>query len=437
MITRRVCDAVIVGGGFAGAVAARELGQLGHGVVLVEARGRLGGRTWRKLDALAGLDLEMGGTWIDPRQGQAWAEAQRYAAQVGRPVMGAPPRLWLVAGTLRRGWLPGGAGGAGEVERVVRALGQAAERIDPGRPLAGQDVADLDIGLDEFLATLAIGEETREVASAYLGSYGSAPGHLVSTLHLARRVAAAGSVAELVLSGASYPLLSGTDGLLQAIVSDSGAEVVLEAPVQRIVQDRRGVSAWWAGTELRARVGVVCVPLNVLKAIDFDPPLGSEKLSASREELACRGTKVWALARGVEEGFSACGRGAGLDLVWDEGAAVDGLRLLVGYGPDADELDVSCRDQVEAAVRAFLPGVEVVACAGHDWRHDPYSQQTWDVFRPGQITRYEEGLRRREGRLTFAGSHTALRWPGFIDGAIESGFRAAREAHALLNGVQG
>ena len=62
----------------------------------------------------------------------------------------------------------------------------------------------------------------------------------------------------------------------------------------------------------------------------------------------------------------------------------------------------------------------------------PYARGTWNHFRPGQIMRYETALRATEGRLVFAGSHTALLWPGFIDGAVESGLRAGAEAAALL-----
>jgi monoamine oxidase len=83
-------------------------------------------------------------------------------------------------------------------------------------------------------------------------------------------------------------------------------------------------------------------------------------------------------------------------------------------------------------VRSFIPGAKVLAICGHDWRHDPYSLETWAVFRPGQISRDERQLRTAEGRLVFAGAHTALRWTGFIDGAIESGIRAADEASAFL-----
>src|ERR1700689_2700942 len=65
-------DVVVIGAGFAGLVAARELGRAGFGVLVLEARDRVGGRTWT--DRRLGHDLELGGTWVEP---PTWAEMAR------------------------------------------------------------------------------------------------------------------------------------------------------------------------------------------------------------------------------------------------------------------------------------------------------------------------------------------------------------------------
>jgi monoamine oxidase len=118
--------------------------------------------------------------------------------------------------------------------------------------------------------------------------------------------------------------------------------------------------------------------------------------------------------------------------VWSEETARDGLVLLAGYGPDVDALDGNDAAAVERVLQEFVPAAEVVSCASHAWANDPYSGETWDVFRPGQITRYERALRSGERRIVFAGSYTAYSWPGFIDGAIESGIRAAKAADQVV-----
>ena len=69
-------DVIVVGAGFAGLTAARELSHAGRRVAIVEARDRIGGRTW--LTQRMGLNLELGGTWVHWTQPYVWAELRRY-----------------------------------------------------------------------------------------------------------------------------------------------------------------------------------------------------------------------------------------------------------------------------------------------------------------------------------------------------------------------
>jgi monoamine oxidase len=426
-------DVVVVGGGFAGCVAARELSQAELRVGLAEARDRVGGRTWFQEQALAGLDLEMGGTWIDPRQTVAWAEAQRYGVTVGEALHGAPPVLWLKDGRRVSGLLPFSADELPGLERVIVAFNEAAARIDPDRELSSQGLADLDVSLDRFLATIDLPPGVREIAAMYFSAYGSAGPDDISALHLLRRTAAAGSVSEFVLSGASHPLARGTGAWLASILADSQAELMLQRPVHRIEQREQDVVIHTEAGPLLARGCVLAVPVNVWKTIEFSPGLGDQKMALAEEGLACRGAKVWALVDHVPADFSALGRrGGALQMVWRHPVDLSEGALLVGYGPDHDRLKVDDHRVVQTALREFLPDVEVLACAGHDWVADPLAMETWAVYRPGQIHRYERDMRRSEGRLVFAGADLAYRWPGFIDGALETGLRAARELLEMI-----
>ena len=91
---RTGADVVVIGAGFAGLVAARELGRAGLDVLVLEARGRVGGRTWT--DRRLGHDLELGGTWVHWVQPHTWAEMTRYGRQITRsPAAGEA--YWLGA----------------------------------------------------------------------------------------------------------------------------------------------------------------------------------------------------------------------------------------------------------------------------------------------------------------------------------------------------
>jgi monoamine oxidase len=102
------CEVVIVGGGFAGVVAARELSRAGREVVLLEGRDRLGGRTWSKADALPGRTLELGGAWVH------WFQLPGLQAPEGRVV--------FAGSELANGW---GGFIDGAIESGLRAARQA------------------------------------------------------------------------------------------------------------------------------------------------------------------------------------------------------------------------------------------------------------------------------------------------------------------------
>jgi monoamine oxidase len=70
-----VHDVIVIGGGFAGVTAAREAALRGRSVLLLEARDRLGGRTWNA--SWAGTSIEYGGAWVHWHQPHTWSEITR------------------------------------------------------------------------------------------------------------------------------------------------------------------------------------------------------------------------------------------------------------------------------------------------------------------------------------------------------------------------
>jgi monoamine oxidase len=433
-------DVLVLGGGFAGVVAARELRAAGHSVRLLEARDRLGGRTWFRTNALAGHDLEMGGAWIVPEQRHVWGEVQRYGLEA--PFWGLPSSFgWVTGGALRHGALPVPPDELPDLERLLHAMREAAARLDLSRPLAGQDVADLDATpADVWLEGLDLPTHTRELALAWFSGSASAMPAECSILEVVRWLAAAdGSIWRwLAASVLGHVLAGGTASLIATIAEDAGADIHLATPVLSVSHDADGVSVRTGGSAPgahRAAAAVVALPMNCLGDVPFDPPLADGKLAAARARHAGHGSKVWALVREAPPSFFGLGwrGGKGFDFVGTEQILEDSA-LLVCFSPDPSLAHAS-HDEVERAIRAFLPEAELLEYAAHDWADDPYARGTWNAFRPGQIMQYETALRAGEGRLVFAGSHTALLWPGFIDGAVESGLRAGGEARALLAGT--
>jgi monoamine oxidase len=208
-------------------------------------------------------------------------------------------------------------------------------------------------------------------------------------------------------------------------------EIVLGAPLTAIDQRADHVDVTIAGERHTARRAVVTVPIGVLPSIAFSPPLSAAKGDAGERNHAGQGVKAWVLARGVPDDLCALGYGRRLDFLGATTATPDGV-LLVCFGPSAAALDVTDHGAVAEAVRELVPEADVGAVHAHDWAGDPYSRGTWTVLRPGQVHGAWSALRAQEGRVHFAGAHTALRWPSFMDGAIESGYRVAAEVDATL-----
>jgi monoamine oxidase len=422
-------DVVIVGAGFAGMAAARELGMLGHDVTVLEARDRLGGRTWT--DERLGRKLEMGGTWVHWVQPFVWAEVVRYGLQL---TQSPEPRhcVWLVDGERRTG-TPEDLWGLLR-DGMTPLMADARERFPrPYEPLTA-DVSDIDgLSITDRLDQLELDPERKAVQNGMWATNFNGPSQDGALTQGLRWCALAMGDWELMFEAcATYRLADGMKGLIEAIAADAGtAEVRLDSPVAAIERSGRGWTAVTRdGEAFDAAQVIVTTPLNALSSIEFRPALSALKQRVAREKLASQGMKVWIRVRGRMDPVIALAPGDHpLTLVQYE-YEVDGDGLLVGFGPRAAALDPNDARAVGAALRPLLPEAEIVATTGHDWMADEFSQATWPMMRPNQLTRYLAELQRPEDGLHLAGSDYASGWAGFVDGAIESGITTARRVAA-------
>lgn len=427
-------DVVVIGGGFAGVIAARELAHAGRSVILVEARDRLGGRTHFKDDALAGRALEMGGQFLSPSEPLVSAEVKRYGVPITEPEGFGLPTVWVLENETRHGALPIDDRDYVELETLISVLVDGAAAIDPDRSLTTQGLLDLDIPFDDFLRTRGIGSNLREYASLLFSPFFAQESiHDVSAVHALRMIRSAGGLWRFIGGDVQW-LENGTKSLLDAIAADAvsaGAQIRLSNPVTRVEQQGNGVRIAGDGFSVHAGAAVVAVPLALLGSIQFSPSLEAFRINASQERRRREGHKNWAVLRNAPEDFYAVGRGPGIHYI-DTFDRVDEGTLVYTFGPSLNWLDGNNRDSVQSAINRFLPEAEVVACTATDWKHEPYTQGSWSHYGPGQVRRFEEHLPTSQGRLFFAGADTSWRWSGYVEGAVATGLRAAENAHTSL-----
>ncbi|SEN25895.1 FAD-dependent oxidoreductase [Cryobacterium sp. TMT1-3] len=424
-------DVVVIGAGFAGLVAARELGRAGHRVIVLEARDRVGGRTWTQ-HAL-GHELEFGGTWVHWVQPHVWAEMTRYGRRIVRSPV-AENAYWLGAdAALRKGTLEEFMAliRDGQQQIVADALTAIPRAVDP---TAGAITECDEQSLQQRLDEIVLDDEARAANESVWVGHVNAPLREVGLASALRWASAAGGHWPLMHdASATYRVEGGMSSFTAAIAADVAGEIRLNSTVTHIEHDEHGGTVTLSdGRQLRAQRVILTLPINAIDAIAVTPPLPAVWRRANDERVASQGVKVWMRVRGrVPRFFAYASQHHPISVLKSE-FIEDDHSILVGFGPDHTAIDVSSIEQVQAAIRVWGDGLEVTDVAAHDWMKDPLSQNTWMIHRPGQLTRDLSQLQVPDGVLHFAGCDTADLWGGFIDGAIESGLREARLVTALL-----
>jgi pseudooxynicotine oxidase len=424
-------DVAVIGGGFAGVTAARECAQRGRRVVLLEARDRLGGRTWSsKWD---GWPVEYGGAWVHWHQPHTFSEITRAGlattlgpdAQRAHWHVGAQRRSGSIQerdAIAQKGW-----------DQFVDGVREALPA--PHAPLHAIDrLAAFDrLSIAQRVEQLALSDEERDVLCAELESLAHAPLADAGAVSVLRWHALSGYSLRLTQeTGGQVTIDAGTGALLEAIAGAAPFERRLQTPVAAIAARPDGVELTTRdGDAIRARTAIVAVPLNALGAIAFDPPLPEDKRAAIALGQASRGIKIMLRVRGEHLMQNAIRPGHPFGYLDSEALDGDGTQLMIGFGPDAARCDATDLPAVQGQLDAILPGYELLGATAHDWLADEFSQGTWAIHRPGWYEHHHAAMRRGEPGLVFAGSDLADGWAGFIDGAIESGLRAGAQAAAI------
>ena len=290
----RTVDVVVIGGGFAGITAARDLKQRGFDVLLLEARDRLGGRTWHK--EVNGFHVELGGTWIHWTQPFVWAEKERYGLEVQETPGCVAERVAIkIDGTVRDlqedqllEFLQGFELFFAEAKAVWERPYDQSHTWDAICAHDSLSVADRFAALD--LTPLQ-----RTSIGGFLEILSMNQPENASYVEMMRCWSLTGWNYEIFNdTAARYKFTNGTGELVDAIAQDGGFDVALNTSVASVQQSEGGVVVSTTdGEVVNAKRAVVTIPLNLLNSVSFDPPLSAAKQEAATLKHVGGGYKVF------------------------------------------------------------------------------------------------------------------------------------------------
>jgi len=428
-------DVMVIGGGFCGITAARECRRAGMRTLVIEARNRLGGRTFTA--DFNGRPVDLGGTWVHWSQPHVWAEVRRSGLPLEESIGATADHLIVHTSRHDIVSLSNSKVGARLERAAATYMGNARTALPlPHDPFGSEEYRNLDgISSAERLTALrGLSALDRDFLDGYFAGQGHNYTDQFAWLEMVRWYCLSGhNLLDMDDMSGRFHFRDGTVALLNFLLAEGKPEVRLGTPVRRVIEDKGRVAiVTTRGEELTARAVISTVPLNVLKDIDWQPALSEAKLQASRETHAGHGTKLHVLVEG-DVGNLSCAAPShnALNALSTEGI-LDGDTHLVGFGPDPELLDVNDTESVQRAVRLFLPAARVKRTLGYQWTLDPYARGTWCTLRPHMWSRYLRELQQPSARVIFASADWANGFRGFIDGAIEQGLEAGRRIRALL-----
>ena len=434
------CDVVVVGAGLSGLVCARRLAAVGLEVEVVEARDRVGGRTFSR--TIDGLTADLGGEWIAPSQQRVIALAAELGVETTAQFRTGTS---VLARRRRRGLVSRLPFHLVELLYRVRQLERMSRRIPPSAPASAASAGEWDeLSVGDWLRRRVRTREARDMLRVITELKFAAPPDRLSFLFFLHYLATSGGLIDrtrFASGGHEERLRGGADQLCNRLAAPLSGHIHLGEPVLAIEHDSTGVEARTETHSYGARYLIMALAPSLAAGIAITPDLPGprrqlEAASGSGAVIKCFVTYAGPFWRDLGLSGEAYGVAGRLRAVVD--GCTDGRAALIAFivGEEAErfgrESSETRRELVIAElVELFGPGA--ASATGYldlDWLGEEWSRGALAVMGPGLLASCGDALRAPIGRIHYAGTESAVEWPSHLEGAIESGERAAAEVIA-------
>ena len=421
--------------------------------MVLEARDRVGGRTLNR-DIGRGEIVEIGGQWVGPTQDRVLALIDELGLKTFDTYIDGKSVYWR-DGTrkLYEGPIPPAAGAAlVEVLTTINDLNAKAATVPPDAPWKAPQADEWDgQTFETYLNDLALTTEARELVELAIASIFSAEPRDLSLLFVLFYVATAAGDFNLLIDTAGGAqekrVVGGSQRIALRLAKQLGRAVELGQPVRTIRRKESGVMVRTRSDTWSAKRVIVTVPPALVGAIRFQPPLPPNR--AQFDQRVPMGTVMKCMAiydrpfwrdQGLN-GMATSNTGP-VQLTFDNSPPDGKPGVLLGFieGQAARDMANASADDRRAAVldcfaRYFGPEAksQVREYVDKSWAKDPWSRGCYVGFTPpGVLVGYRNAIRKPVGPIHWAGTETAEEWAGYMDGAIDSGLRAAGEVLAAI-----
>jgi monoamine oxidase len=463
--TRRQADVIVVGAGAAGSAAAYAVAKAGRSVIVLEARDRVGGRTLNHSlgPAYPGKIAEIGGTFVGPTQDRIYALIAELGLgtfptyNTGQTTSVFHGRKAYFSNNDPLTFLNISLDGGADVLPALLTVQNMANQVPVEAPWTAPNAVAWDSqtlytwaqqnllvsdarDLVEVLASAIWGCQMRDISFLWVLFYIAAAGNETTT----------GQGLTLLLDtggGAQQDRIVGGSQLIWIRIAEAlgRSSVVLSAPVNHISQSASGVTVTSAKGVYKGKHVIVAMPPALTGRIMYEPalpPLRDQLVQRFPQGSYAKFEAVYDRPFWRETGSNGQVFGDnGVCLSWDTSPPDGTPGVMAAFiGGDAarnwDQLGASARRQfgLNALAEYFGPqALNPIEYAEARWTHDVWSRGDPTGFTaPGVLLGFGEALRSPIGRIHWAGTETSDYWPGYMEGGVRSGQRAAAEALADL-----